>query len=241
VAAHAIPFDTTQICSDKNYSNPRAGDPCHPLAARAHVPAIAFAATTSDLEKNVVFAIQERAISENADAGPGGAGIRKDGVSYTLEARQVPQAIAFANRTREGVKLPEIMADGLSPSLTNPGAGGRSDSVNVCVPVCDAVQVQWSSGGGKTENPTAQALRSNAEHNCQFARIGMAVRRLTPRECERLQGFPDDYTAIQFRNKPAADGPRYKALGNSMAVPVMRWIGARIAAVETTREETASA
>ena len=58
-----------------------------------------------------------------------------------------------------------------------------------------------------------------------------AVRRLTPRECERLQGFPDDYTLVPFRGKPAADGPRYKALGNSMAVPVMRWIGNRIAEV----------
>jgi DNA (cytosine-5)-methyltransferase 1 len=62
---------------------------------------------------------------------------------------------------------------------------------------------------------------------------GSAVRRLTPRECERLQGFPDDYTLIQHRGKPAADGPRYKALGNSMAVPVMRWIGERIQMVET--------
>ena len=60
----------------------------------------------------------------------------------------------------------------------------------------------------------------------------MAVRRLTPRECERLQGFPDDWTAITYRGKPAADGPRYKALGNSMAVNVMRWIGLRIAQAE---------
>jgi DNA (cytosine-5)-methyltransferase 1 len=63
----------------------------------------------------------------------------------------------------------------------------------------------------------------------------MAVRRLTPRECERLQGFPDDYTLIPWKKKPAdecPDGPRYKALGNSMAVPVMRWIGERIAKVE---------
>ena len=52
----------------------------------------------------------------------------------------------------------------------------------------------------------------------------MGVRRLTPRECERLQGFPDDYTAIP----KAADDPRYKALGNSKAVPVVRWIGKRI-------------
>lgn len=63
-------------------------------------------------------------------------------------------------------------------------------------------------------------------------RTQMAVRRLTPRECERLQGFPDDYTLVEYRGKLASDGPRYKALGNSMAVPVMRWIGQRIEAVD---------
>jgi DNA (cytosine-5)-methyltransferase 1 len=56
----------------------------------------------------------------------------------------------------------------------------------------------------------------------------MAVRRLTPVECERLQGFGDNYTNIKSKGKPTPDGPRYKALGNSMAVPVMAWIGARI-------------
>jgi len=64
----------------------------------------------------------------------------------------------------------------------------------------------------------------------------MAVRRLTPTECERLQGFPDGFTQIPYRNKPAdkcPDGPRYKALGNSMAVPVMRWIGERIQQVDS--------
>ena len=69
--------------------------------------------------------------------------------------------------------------------------------------------------------------------------IGVAtaatVRRLTPRECERLQGFPDDWTDITYRGKPATDGPRYRALGNSMAVPVMRWIGSRIDAVDRCR------
>ena len=56
----------------------------------------------------------------------------------------------------------------------------------------------------------------------------MQVRRLTPTECERLQGFPDHYTDVTYRKKPAADGPRYKALGNSMAVPCMAYIGYRI-------------
>jgi DNA (cytosine-5)-methyltransferase 1 len=60
----------------------------------------------------------------------------------------------------------------------------------------------------------------------------MAVRRLTPVECERLQGFPDNYTDIQPKGKATPDGPRYKALGNSMAVPVMAWIGKRIQEVE---------
>jgi site-specific DNA-cytosine methylase len=54
------------------------------------------------------------------------------------------------------------------------------------------------------------------------------IRRLTPRECERLQGFPDDYTLIPFKGKMASDAPRYKALGNSWPVPVVQWIGRRI-------------
>lgn len=73
-----------------------------------------------------------------------------------------------------------------------------------------------------------------------YIRQAMAVRRLTPRECERLQGFPDDYTDIRPRGKDTPDGPRYKALGNSMAVPVMAWIGERIAAVAAQDERIAA-
>jgi DNA (cytosine-5)-methyltransferase 1 len=64
-----------------------------------------------------------------------------------------------------------------------------------------------------------------------YLQQAMQVRRLTPVECERLQGFPDNYTLIPWRKKPASDcpdGPRYKALGNSWAVPVVKWIGERI-------------
>ena len=70
---------------------------------------------------------------------------------------------------------------------------------------------------------------------CSGIEAASAVRRLTPTECERLQGFKDGHTLIPWRNKPASDcpdGPRYKALGNSMAVPVMRWIGERIQAID---------
>ena len=65
-------------------------------------------------------------------------------------------------------------------------------------------------------------------HQGSAVASGMQVRRLTPVECSRLQGFPDDYLDITYRGKPAADGPRYRALGNSWAVPVVRWIGERI-------------
>jgi len=76
-------------------------------------------------------------------------------------------------------------------------------------------------------------LQSGAQHGV----MTHSVRRLTPREAERLQGFPDDYTLITYRGKPAADGPRYKSLGNSMAVPVMSWIGRRIEAVTAVMHE----
>ncbi len=131
----------------------------------------------------VPVAIQERAISENPDAGPDGIGIREDGIAFTLEARTVPQAVAFQS-SQSGVREVEAHA-----TLDN-------------------------NNGQRRHNGVVQAD---------------AVRRLIPRECERLQGFPDDYTLISAKT---TDGPRYKALGNSMAVPVMRWIGERIAMVD---------
>jgi len=81
-------------------------------------------------------------------------------------------------------------------------------------------------------SPTLTASNSGSDNYI----TPMAIRRLTPKECERLQGFPDDWTKIPYRNKPAdqcPDGPRYKACGNSMAVPVMRWIGERINLIES--------
>jgi DNA (cytosine-5)-methyltransferase 1 len=138
-------------------------------------------------------AIQERAICENPNAGPDGAGVRQDGLAYTLEARSVPQAVAFDCKSsgRNGFGIGDV-----SPTLRAMGH----------------VNTPQNAGG-----------------QVAVAAAGMAVRRLTPRECERLQGFPDDYTKISAKT---ADGPRYKALGNSMAVPVMRWIGERIAMVD---------
>ena len=80
--------------------------------------------------------------------------------------------------------------------------------------------------------PSMAAGPSMGDQGGDYIQQNWAVRRLTPRECARLQGFPDDYLDITYNGKPAADGPRYKALGNSMACNVMRWIGRRIEMVD---------
>ena len=104
------------------------------------------------------------------------------------------------------------------------------------VPFCATSFAKYETGvgtlrreGGDLGGGSETLLCSNVSH-------AMTVRRLTPRECERLQGFPDDYTAIPWRGKAETpDGPRYKALGNSMAVNCMEWIGERIAAQEVAQ------
>ena len=93
---------------------------------------------------------------------------------------------------------------------------------------------QISAPNAAIDRDLAGTLKANNNNNPPIVSSNCSVRRLTPRECERLQGFPDDWTLIPYRGKPAGecpDTPRYKALGNSMAVPVMRWIGERIAAI----------
>ena len=138
----AVAFDTTQVTSKTNRSNPQPGDACHSLTSEGHAPAIAF--TERGRDKGRTFESQED--------------------------------IAYA--------------------LCNPGSGGRTHSRQLFTPM-------------------------------------MAVRRLTPLECTRLQGFKDDFfDHVLYRGKPPADGPIYKALGNSMAVPVIAWIGKRIAQVD---------
>ena len=142
----------------------------------------------------VAFAIQAGALRENPDSGPDGVGVQADH-AYTLEARAEVQAVEFQEAQIDSKPI------GFYPT-------GGSLGVSPVTDGSPAIKV--GSGLGIPSSPAV------ATH--------MAVRRLTPLECERLQGFPDDYTAIPG----AADAPRYKALGNSMAVPVMRWIGQNI-------------
>ena len=102
-------------------------------------------------------------------------------------------------------------------------------------PAQDSIQGQWWDGSRISQTLDAVLYKRQAmpEKN-RFPAVlqDERVRFITPREAERLQGFPDDWTLVPHRRKPAADGPRYKAIGNSMAVPVMRWIGERLSAVD---------
>lgn len=119
----------------------------------------------------------------------------------------------------------------LAPTLR---AGGHTGS-HANAGVMPAIAFHQNQLGEVRTSEVVGTLNTNANasgRSTAMALVTSAVRRLTPRECERLQGFPDDYTRIPWRGKPAErcpDGPRYKALGNSWAVPLFAWLGERIA------------
>ncbi len=114
------------------------------------------------------------------------------------------------------------------------GSGGPSGSECGNL-VCFSSKDHGADAGDVS--PTLRAggfAESHAKSGAPPAVAGTSgVRRLLPVECERLQGFPDSWTLVPYRGKPASDGPRYEAIGNSMAVPVVRWIGERIVIIET--------
>lgn len=150
------------------------------------------------LEKET-FGIQGNMIGRSETAGPQGSGVSDD-ISFTLTT------------------------------------GDRHGVADICIPLnsmtmlgrpSDELKPRMGLGVGSPDDPQ-NTLSCNHHHAAFF---NGQVRRLTPIECERLQGFPDNFTQIPYRNKPAEncpDGPRYAACGNSMAVPVMAWIGNRI-------------
>lgn len=196
----------------------------------------------------VCVAIHPHCIGRSPTSGPQGKEYLDDGSAYTLDTKR-PQAVAFSqnqngdvytndisgslstNSNASGRNTPMLMAfhgsqDPLvSGEVTHPM--GRNQGQEVCILQGRDLEYQEEQAYCLTDIGSG----GNA-HSRRILDGATRVRRLTPRECERLQGFPDDYTAIVYRHgKPAADSPRYKALGNSMAVPVMRWIGKRIAHV----------
>jgi DNA (cytosine-5)-methyltransferase 1 len=224
---------------DASEDGTRRGTPLVPIAFSAKdygadagetaptLRAMGHAASHANGGGQIAIAIQERAVSENPDAGPQSAGFSTDGCSYTLEARNKVQAVAFdpnqitskANRSRPDPAVHHTLPASASPPLLAQPVAFRTAG----------------DGAVYEESDVTAPLTTGTDQNAQIIAQRWRVRRLTPRECERLQGFPDDFTRIPYRGKPAdkcPDGPRYKALGNSMAVNVMEWIGERIAEVE---------
>ena len=142
---------------------------------------------------------------------------------FTLQGGK-QHAIAFSSKDHGADASTEIAPTLRDASHAN--AGGQ-------LAVALAVALRGREGGATAElSELPSALRASTGGGDKAHVLASSVRRLTPRECERLQGFPDDYTLVAYRGKAAADGPRYKALGNSMAVPVMRWILSRIAQLD---------
>ena len=194
-----------------------------------------------------------------------GAGVIEDGSAYNLMASGKPHAVAFAQNTRDEVRLQGGDGQIVGSLAAQPGMKqttyvaeaaafdlrGREGGAQMEGPH-DTANIRAADGGSSRSYlafsakdygadasdiaPTMRAMGHRGSHPNGGGQLATTtrsgVRRLTPLECERLQGFPDRWTDIPYRGKPAADGPRYKSLGNSMAVPVMRWIGQRVAAVD---------
>ena len=188
----------------------------------------------------------------------GGGGL---GMDFDLDGGLVARCVTTREGRRHDPSLETFITGTLCNNGKAAGSATSQDAENgLLVPIIAGTMKSCASGGGQSNSadhaaagymiPVAFDINqaANPHHRPRLGpsdpcgtlsaqnRHGVAgtsaVRRLTPRECERLQGFPDDYTLVPNRGKPAADGPRYKALGNSMAVPVMRWIGERIAKME---------
>jgi DNA (cytosine-5)-methyltransferase 1 len=120
----------------------------------------------------------------------------------------------------------------IAPTMRSMGADGSHANGGGQLAIAIHDKATRHNGGGDSRN-------GDGGLNCSMVAQSMSVRRLTPTECERLMGFPDNYTAIPWRGKPAElcpDGPRYKALGNSWAVNCARWVGTRIQMVEDLKE-----
>ena len=169
-------------------------------------------------------AIQGNLIGRD-NGGPQGVGA-SEGVMYTLtkaDVHGVAQPIPIDTTNHIGRKDSHSLGD------FEPGAPSYTLTKGHSHAVAQPIAPTLTAANNPSRSPQASEVTD------QIAAVyatSMAVRRLTPMECERLQGFPDGYTDIKPNGKPTPDGPRYKALGNSMAVPVMRWIGQRIEAVD---------
>ena len=146
-----------------------------------------------------------------------------EGVASTIGARTCRSV-----RTQDAANEHLIASTGDVAHCLNAGGMGRIDYES------ETMVAYRTAGDGAVydEGDVTAPLTTGTDQSANIVAMPWAVRRLMPVECERLQGFPDGFTDIPWRGGRAADGPRYKALGNSMAVNVMTWLGERIQMVE---------
>jgi DNA (cytosine-5)-methyltransferase 1 len=194
--------------------------------------------------------------AEGFDAGEDGTGRGTPLVAFAQNQRDEVRCmdVAGALAAEPGAKQ-QTYAWSIMPQ--NSGRDYKAREVDVAQPVMGSGPVGGNQGGDyiqtytlhgadktvstATETDIAGSIRTKPPGGIENSSTTVAlqlfaVRRLTPRECERLQGFPDGWTDVVYRGKPAADGPRYQALGNAFAIPVVRWIARRLVA-----EDAASA
>jgi len=191
-------------------------------------------ATPGDQMPHIAYSIREDAKANNFSATPLKVTPALQAVRPSVQSHHAQTFVAEAypvdirNATRSPDKQDAMNRQGVglgndgdpSPTLTKEFVPGVAQ-------ISQGVDLYNQALTGDLHCP----LRTAGGHGAPATLQSMAVRRLTPVECERLQGFPDNYSQIPWKGKPASecpDGPRYKACGNSMAVPVMRWIGERI-------------
>ena len=168
---------------------------------------------------SVPVSIQGNLIGRSEKAGPNGVGASEDNTMYTLTKTDVHAVVYEAHakdaRYRDTEQTSPTMKARWENMTDTPivyESHPNDSRVTDMGETCTTVTARWGTGGNNTPLVNQSVIR-----------------RLTPVECERLQGFPCRYTEIPYNNRPhTPDGHRYKALGNSMAVPVIRWLGERI-------------
>ena len=179
----------------------------------------------SGQENAIVFSSKDHGADASIELAPT---LRAGGHTGSHANAGVPPAVAFAQNTRGELRLEG--GDGQRTGSITSGGGKPGQGY-------PAVLTPWDHQHARIADPqsAAPSLRGGStgtgDTSPRVFDTDRAVRRLTPVECERLQGMPDNHTQIPWRGKPAEecpDGPRYKAIGNSMAVPVMAWIGRRL-------------
>ena len=199
------------------------GDPC-PTLTKAHSHAVA---------QPIAYALDSLASNSMKSANPA-SGCNVVDVSKALDTSRGLDP--SCNQGGMAVAQPIVLMDqgGSVMNVEYDISGTLRRETHGHEPVVMQPIATHDVAGTMLSRNTSGGFSNSIDHAAAgyMALQAMQVRRLTPVECERLQGFPDNYTDIKSKGKPTPDGPRYKALGNSMAVPVMAWIGKRIQEVE---------